>query len=305
LLFLVIGGGTAGITIASRLAEDPKVSVAIIEAGGFYEVDNGNYSVVPGLALSSPFLATTVPFPQQPLVDWGLVSVPQIGALNRQIHYAQGKTLSGSSALNAMAYHRGTNGTYQRWADLVNDQTYTFPNLLPYFQKSCNLTPPNDAKRQTPNATVKYDAAAFSATGGPLQVSWCNWVDPALTWFQQAFESIGLPISDLNFNSGTLSGFSAWITSTISPADAKRSSSQASFLKQAIANTNIMVYTQAQARQILFNSTGCGVDSSFAASGVLVTTQNVNYTISANKEIILSAGVYHSPQLLMVSGTRC
>lgn len=203
-----------------------------------------------------------------------------------------------------MAYHRGTNGTYQRWAELVNDRTYTFPNLLPYFQKSCKLTPPNDAKQRTPNATVKYDVAAFSTLGGPLQVSWCNWVDPALTWFQKAFEAIGLPISDLNFNSGTLSGFSAWITSTISPLDAKRSSSQASFLKQAIANTNIMVYTQAQARQILFNSTGCDADNSFTASGVLVTTQNVNYTISAKKEIILSAGVYHSPQLLMVSGTQ-
>ncbi len=110
----MIGGGTAGITIASRLAEDPTVSVAIIEAGGFYETDNGNRSVVPGLSLSSPVLATTAVYQQQPLVDWSLVSVPQTRAANRRIHYAQGKTLAGSSGLNTMAYHRATSGTYQR-----------------------------------------------------------------------------------------------------------------------------------------------------------------------------------------------
>ena len=289
----VIGGGTAGITLASRLAEESS-SVAILEAGGFYEVDNGNYSVVPGLYFSSPFLAATEDYPQQPLVDWGLVSAPQIGALNRRIHYAQGKTLAGSSALNAMAYHRGSSDSYEMWANLTDDESYTFQNLLPYFQRSCNFTPPNNAKRNTPNATVKFDPNAFSITGGPLQVSYSNWVDPALTWFQRAFASIGLPISDVGFSSGSLVGQAAWITSTINPVNGERSSSQSSFLEQAIPNTNIIVYTQAQATKILFNSK--------IASGVSVSTQGVNYTISANKEVIISAGVFHSPQLLMVSG---
>ena len=115
----VVGGGTAGITIAARLAENSSLSVAIIEAGGFYEVENGNYSVLPGLFFASPFYATTEIFPEQPFVDWGLVSASQAGALNRKIHYVQCKTLSGSSALNAMAYHRATLGSYQRWADIV------------------------------------------------------------------------------------------------------------------------------------------------------------------------------------------
>lgn len=291
----VIGGGTAGITIASRLAEDPSVSVAIIEAGGFYQVDNGNYSVLPGLFLSNSFLAATESFSQQPLMDWGLVSIPQTGVLNRRIHYAQGKTLSGSSALNAMVYHRSTTGFYQRWANLVDDDSYTFQTLLPYFEKSCNFTPPNDAKRRMPNATVKYDPSVFSDSGGPLQVSYSNWVDPVQTWFQRAFEYIGLPLSDVGFNSGSLTGRTAWTTSTINPTSGERSSSQAAFLEQAIENTNIIVYTQAQARKILFDLA--------VASGVLVRTRDVDYTILAKKEVILSAGVYHSPQLLMISGT--
>lgn len=232
--YVVVGGGTAGITIAARLAQNPSLTVAIIEAGGFYEVDNGNYSVLPGLLFASPFYAATEIFPEQPLVDWGLVSTSQAGALNRKIHYVQGKTLSGSSALNAMAYHRGTLGSYQRWAKIVGDDSYNFHQLLPYFQKSCNFSPPDDGKRKTKNATVKFDPQAFSVDGGPLHVSYSNWVDPALTWFQRAFAAVGLPISAEGFNSGSLSGSSSWIPSTIDPQLGERSSSQTSFLRQSI-----------------------------------------------------------------------
>ena len=115
------------------MAENSSLSVAILEAGGFYEVDNGNYGVLPGLFFATSLYAATETFQEQPLVDWGLVSTSQAGALDRKIHYAQGKTLSGSSALNAMAYHRGTLGSYQQWADTVGDESYTFHNLLPYF----------------------------------------------------------------------------------------------------------------------------------------------------------------------------
>lgn len=266
----------------------------VIEAGGFYEQDNGNFSVLLGLSLSSPFLAATDVFPQNPLVDWGLVSTPQVGAFNRRIYYAQGKTLSGSSALNAMAYHRATIGAYDRWASIVDDQSYAFKNLLPYFRRSCHFTAPNVAKRNTSNATVKYDPSVSDTAGGPLQVSYSNWVDVALTWFQRAFTKIGLPISDVGFNSGILTSKAAWVTSTIDPNLGECSSSQTSFLEQAINNTDIKVYTQAQATKILFQDK--------TATGVSVTTRGVNYVISANREVILSAGVYHSPQLLMVSG---
>ena len=141
---------------------------------------------------------------------------------------------------------------------------------------------------------VEFDPSAFSTTGGPLQVSHSNWVDPALTWFQKAFTAIGLPISNEGFNSGSLTDRAAWITSTIDPATGERSSSESSFLEQAISNTNWIIYTQAQATKTLFDSA--------TANGVSVSTQGVSYDISAKNEVIVSAGVFHSPQLLMVSG---
>lgn len=289
---LVVGGGTAGLAIASRLAE--TASVAVVEAGGLYEIDNGNQSVVPFYGLAMPFFAPTPNYTRQPLMDWDLVTVPQTGAGDRQIHYPRGKTLGGCSAINTMGYLRGTNGSYGHWADAVGDQSYTFDNLLPFFKKSAQLTPPDFAKRNTPNATFQYDATVFDASGGPLQVSWSNWVDPTTTWLAQAFQSVGMTLSTLGLNSGVLSGFGAWCTVTISPAHARRSSSESSYLRAAINNTGIMVYAHTQATKILFNGT--------TATGVSVSTQGLEYTLSAGKEVILSAGTFLSPQLLMVSG---
>lgn len=127
-----------------------------------------------------------------------------------------------------------------------------------------------------------------------VRVSYSNWVDVALTWFQRAFTSIGLPISDTGFNSGSLTGNAAWIPATIDPALDERSSSQTSFLEEAIQNTTIIVYTEAQASKILFKDK--------TANEVSVTTQGVDHTISANREVIFSAGASHSPQLLIISG---
>ncbi|CAG8978030.1 hypothetical protein HYALB_00000700 [Hymenoscyphus albidus] len=247
-----------------------------------------------GAILGMGIISGAEDYPPQPLIDWGLISVPQPRFGNKRFHYAQGKTLGGSSGINIMGYHRGTTGTYQRWADIVEDQSYTFNNLLPYFQKSCHFTPPNFEKRNSANATPEYDPSAFSTTGGPLQISYVNYVDPMVTWGDKMLQEIGLKTSPTGFNSGILSD-TGYATSTIDPGDATRSFSYTSFLEKAIEETEIIVYAHTQAMRITF-------DSNKKATGVVVSTQGLEYTISANKEVIVSAGVFHTPQLLMVSG---
>jgi choline dehydrogenase len=288
---IVVGGGTAGLAIASRLAESARV--AVIEAGGFYETDNGNQSVVPFYGLIMPVLASTEVYPRQPLIDWDLVTVPQSGAGGRKIHYAQGKTLGGSSALNTMAYLRASRGSYQRWADVVGDDGYKFDRLFPFFKKSCHLTAPNFRKRATPNATFEADLNVCD--DGPIEVSWANFVDPTQTWLAKALQAIGMPLSRVGFNTGVLSGFGAWITTTISPERAFRSTSESGYLREAIPRTEIIVYPHTQATKILF--------SAGKAIGVSVSTQGLEYALLATKEVIVSAGAFHSPQLLMVSGS--
>ncbi|CAO1600442.1 hypothetical protein XANCAGTX0491_004131 [Xanthoria calcicola] len=101
--YVVVGAGTAGLTLAARLAEGSSYSVAVIEAGGYYEEDNGNVSVVPGYATQ---FSGTDPTNIQPLVDWGFVTVPQKGIDGRRLHYTRGKTVGGTSARNWLYYQR-------------------------------------------------------------------------------------------------------------------------------------------------------------------------------------------------------
>ncbi|KAL8788733.1 MAG: hypothetical protein Q9213_001547 [Squamulea squamosa] len=288
----VLGGGTAGLAIASRLATNPNLSVAVIEAGGFYEIDNGNGNVIPAFAPLQH--GASLPNDTRPQIDWGFVTTPQAGANFRRMHYARGRTLGGSSALNYLAYHRGTNESYQQWASEVGDDSYLYENFLPYFKRSCHLTPPDLEKRYPTNGTVDFDPAPFDNNlGGPLQVSWPNWATPIGTWIKLALATVGVqPIK--GFNSGSIIG-SSWVSTTTNPVNEHRSSAQSSYLNQAINSTSIVVYPRTLGHKILFTSNK-------TASGVSVTSYGIPYTLHARKEVILSAGVFQSPQLLMLSG---
>ncbi|KAL8711185.1 MAG: hypothetical protein Q9220_004330 [cf. Caloplaca sp. 1 TL-2023] len=272
--YIVVGGGTAGLTTASRLAEDGRFSVAVVEGGSFYEIDNGNYSQIPAYDV---MFSTPDPSSIQPLVDWGIVTAPQ--PLWSQLPRIP-TDLS------------GTKGSYQQWADQVGDQSWTFDNLLPYFHKSPHFTPPNYRKRG-PNSAVTFDVDAFSPSGGPLQVSYSNYYQPFSPYIKLALQKLGLE-EIAGLLSGTLLGFSEF-TITADPRTATRSSSETSFLQDAIAYTAIQIYQRTTAKRILF-------DGNKVATSVIVETAGAQYKLSATKEIIVSAGVFRSPQLLMVSG---
>ena len=217
------------------------------------------------------------------------------GADNRRLHYARGKTLGGSSARNFMYYNRQTAGSAQKWAADTGDEAYTFPNLLPYYKKSVNYTPPTIPY---PNSTNMQDESVFDADGGPLHVSHGRYNDPFATWVLPALQAIGQAAIN-GFQSGHLLG-SAYVLATIDPAKATRSSSESSFLDLALAHTTLKVYNNSLAQRLLFTgNTVKGVSlSSLGSSGVIPGS----YVLNARKEVIVSAGTFQSPQLLMISG---
>lgn len=194
-----------------------------------------------------------------------------------------------------MAFHRGTTGSYQRWAEEVDDDSYTLSSLMKYFQRSVTLTPPRSDLRFA-NASVEYDSSAFNNSiypNQPLQATWGNYAYPIATWTQLALAKVGIATESKGFQSGNLLGAS-WCPSTIEPKSQHRSSSQTSFLTYAMKDASLKTYSHSLTRKVLFDGT--------RATGVLLQAGSKNFTLNATREVILSAGAFQSPQLLMVSG---
>jgi len=290
--YVVVGGGNAGLTVAYRLAQQYKV--AVVEAGTFYEESNGNLSQIPQ---SDLYYAGKAVDDWQPGIDWGFVTTPQTGAQNAVIHYPRGKCFGGSSARNYMTYHGPTNDSLQRWADYVGDQSYTFQNFWPYYMKSQNFTPP-DMSRRISNSTPSY-AASQLGTKGLLSVIFPNWAGAFGTWAQKGLAAVGT--KQINgFQSGKLIG-SSYSLATIDYTTNFRESSEVAFLQPGIQQSistlspNLIVFPLTLAKKILFDSTKTAI-------GVQVNTEGLTYNIGVKKEVIVSAGAFQSPQLLMVSG---
>lgn len=190
-----------------------------------------------------------------------------------------------------MAYQRGMRDSYQMWADEVDDRSYTFDNLLPYFEKSLNFTPPDNAKRGL-NATPHYDVRTLGPGGQPLDITFPNYAQSISTWIEKGLDAIGVkPIN--GFTSGKLIG-SAYNIATINHTTGLRESSETAFLRPALGRPNLVVYTHTLAKRVLMKGN--------AAFGVLAAVGNQTVELTAKKEVILSAGAMQSPQLLMVSG---
>ena len=191
-----------------------------------------------------------------------------------------------------MIYQRSTNDSYHMWADLVGDNSYQFEHLLPYFQKSICFTPPNMDARYV-NSTPLYDLSVMGNCSGPLSVTYSNYAYQFASWATIGLQEMGIfPIN--GFESGSLLGQS-YVMSTIDAKKMTRDSSETSFLREALGLPNYTVYPMTMAKKVTFGPGN-------TATGVDVDTLGARYHLAATKEVIVSAGVFGSPQLLMVSG---
>ncbi|KAJ5334398.1 Glucose-methanol-choline oxidoreductase [Penicillium brevicompactum] len=282
--YVVVGGGTAGLTIASRLAEH-QYQVAVVEAGGYYEYMYPLARVPGACSLGAGAdVRTTTP------IDWGFMVHGAPGANFRDIHYPRGKCLGGSSASNFMIYQRPSKQSLEVWAELVNDSSYLFDNVLPYFKKTVSFSPPFGTRFA--NATPLFNATSFDHDGQPVQVSYPKYATPFSTWVKRGMSEVGIEEVE-DFNSGSLMGHQ-YCAMTIQQADASRSSSESAFLQTGFRFGSWTVYQFAMAKKIIF-------DANHRATGVVVEQGN-QFILSARREVIICAGAFQSPQLLMVSG---
>jgi choline dehydrogenase len=282
--YAIVGGGNAGLVLANRLSTGNH-TVAVIEAGSFYEIDNGNVSQIPRYVWNDAIAAPN------PLIDWEFETEPEDGIGGAKMFYPRGKTLGGSSARNHMIYHRPTKGSLEKWAEDVGDEAYRWENFQKHYDRSVTFHPA-DATKRLENSTPAYDPAGDRAHSGPVSISYANYVLPFTSWVLKAAEAMGLKQLP-GYLDGDLIG-SSWCMQTTDPKTMIRDSSEAAYLRPALNRTNLVVHTSTMALKVLFEGT--------RAVGVTCSTAGKTFTLSARKEVILSAGALQSPQLLMVSG---
>ncbi|CZR58637.1 related to choline dehydrogenase [Phialocephala subalpina] len=287
--FVIVGGGPGGLTLALRLTEDPTVRVAVVEKG---TLSKASFTFQLGELATSTFVDPTNPA-LMPSIDYIDVTEP-IKANGYRQHYPQGKMLGGSSARGFSAYTRGTRGAFQKWADAVDDQSYAWDNFFPYLQKSVQFTPPNVTLRGFNSSDIMFDSSSFSPTGGPLQAGFANYVSPLATWMKLAWQALGVKPAS-GFNSGTLEGVQ-YIPLNINSSDEHRSSADSAMFEASRNRKNLVVFAYTQATMISFNKNKI-------ATGIMASDiNNDTFQLQAEREVISCAGVFRSPQLLMVSG---
>jgi choline dehydrogenase-like flavoprotein len=261
--FVVVGGGSGGCAVASRLSEDSATSVALLEAGG---KDDNWVVTTPGALI---FMVAGK------VNNWAFNTVPQPGLNGRIGYQPRGKGLGGSSAINAMVYIRGNRADYDQWASLGNTG-WSFADVLPYF------------KRSEDNSELDGE---YHGRGGPLHVTGLRTDNPVREIYLQAVREAQFRIRE-DFNAEDQEGLGSY---QVTQKNGERWSAARGYIHPFMSTrSNLRVVTHAQATRILFEGK--------RAVGVEYRQGKEVRQIRARREVILSSGAFQSPQLLMLSG---
>jgi choline dehydrogenase len=245
------------------------------------------------------------PLWQNPLVDWNQYTTPQAGLNGESVLFSQGHTLGGGSARNFMWYQRGCEAVYDQWAKLTGDASWSWKNFDPFMKKAAQFTP-TTAVVDVPaiggaksEKTPMWDLNDWNPQGGPLQVAHPNFLQPSGRYIVAGLSELGFEQKPGMVN-GDILGWTNAVT-TIDPKTRTRSTSSTSYLRDSIRKSfNLHVFTHTLGKKILFdiNKKAYGVELETFGTG----SGSRIFTLNATNEVVVSAGVFRSPQLLMVSG---
>ncbi|KAL2130362.1 hypothetical protein VTI74DRAFT_6566 [Chaetomium olivicolor] len=264
--FIIVGGGTAGLVLATRLSENADVQILVLEAG---EDLTGDPRVnVPAMW----------PQLQQTQHDWQFKTVPQEALGNRELVIPQGRLLGGSSALNAMNFVVGAKEDFDSWAALGNTG-WEWESFSKYLKKTYTVTSGSNA----------HNDGAIQTNIPEEETEW-----PKM--WRDTLANLGFPADNDPF-SGEIHG-AVMYPDAIHPQTKTRSYAGNAYLDSARGRPNLTIWTGVAVEKVLFDHTTDGA----VATGVQYTKDGKSAIVAARKEVVLSAGVFHSPKILELSG---
>jgi choline dehydrogenase-like flavoprotein len=259
--YIIVGAGAAGCAVANRLSVDPSTRVLLLEAGG---------------RDWSPLIHMPVGFTKltSPSVNWGFETVPQTQLNNRAMWYPQGRTLGGSTSINAMIYIRGNKDDYETWAELGNKE-WSYDKVLPFFRKAEHNERLNDR---------------FHGSDGPMNVTEQVQHNELSKAFVRAAQELGLTYNP-DFNGAVQDGVGYY---DVTQRAARRESASTAYLRPARNRTNLTVQPHALGTRVIVEK-GRAIGLEYIVKGKPTKAY-------ADREVILSGGAVNSPRLLMLSG---
>ena len=263
--YLIVGGGSAGSSLANRLSADPKNNVLVLEAGR----PDYKWDVFIHMPAALAFPIGNKHY------DWKYESEPEPFMNNRRIYHARGKVLGGSGSINGMIWQRGNPLDYERWSKDPGMQDWDYAHCLPYFKKmeNCIADPSNP----------------FRGNSGPLELERGPTRSPLFEAFFRATEEAGYPRTD-DVNGYKQEGFAAFDRNV---RRGRRLSSARAYLHPVMKRKNLSVKTRAMVTKVIFDGK--------RATGVEVIIKGKRQVISA-REVILCGGAINTPQILQLSG---
>jgi choline dehydrogenase len=263
--YLVVGAGAAGSIVAARLAEDPSVSVCVLEAG---PSDLRPYVHIPaGFTRTLSQAQITWPFETQPTGNTG----------GRSIAVTQGRVVGGSGSINGMIYNRGQPSDFDHWAQLGN-QGWSYQDVLPYFART--------------ERRIGFGEAGVRGRTGKIPVTDMDWIHPLSEAFIAAAVEAGVPRNP-DYNGGDQEGV-GYFQRTISGG--RRVSSAAAFLRPALRGGNLRLLADTRASSIVFEGRRAVGVRHVARRG------GPERTITARREVVLCCGTVNTARLLQISG---